>query len=1224
VYKWFVLSPGELRIIDQIPYEFSNVIWSMSILNPANLLAARLYMPGHLKHKTIPLCSINDDNSMLSLATWLQDLSSDYTGVFDTKTQLITISTILTIPDPPRGPMRILVPTFELDVAPDLKSFRLTMPRLPGPDAIVPHLVGDYCRPSTFSQARYKATHCKWCLQFLPSVKFDPTNATTDHPYDVFRKLVQSRILTAPDDQSDVVRHLNATLFPNLAATFVQAAQRGRWTNEFGKMLGQLTGGDVSIIYTPHHNRHLIGFGPNKYLFSLTVVFPWAIDILMKGPNCLMTDTTFRSVHPYTLPILHAIVANESIPIAFGISPTETALSYHRIYQHITDVQIDLQASLFPAVLARMSPNPHQAQGNQPSPEDPEAVKDGDDRPEDEYSGPINESAESPMKRREIHNVRELLQSIPIVTDQGSALEKFIHDWGLTWKICHRHIIESMGSGTAIGEWGERLLRTFNETEWQREVEVICGEMQRRSSEWSPSAQGYDSLLALLGKHAPGSKHHLADRAHWALWLRKGCPTTTNSAESVNGHLNAETYGHREFVDRIQIVVKHIIRRYESRNKWCDRALARNAGKCFPAKETMANPWFSRSRMEFYRELHNVAHLEAPVKRRFPPEIRCCMVWPYVREDPDGKGCRLPARWDESLAEALTRSGVNPEETGDHIILTRHSSHTQRTHLGWRISLRFAKKLGDTVWKAAGTQLYDWIQQIGRDLNVPETGEIPSDLEIEWRCRCCESMPGWLQQLKLRRTPAPPPVSPSPAPDQAVPTNQEFPPAPARRTSRNAFVSPSTSSPTANRDPQPTPGSGIPTNPEFPPAPARRTSRNASASTMNPSPTAGGDPQPNPGSGIPTNPEIPPAPARRTSRNASAPPASFHPSRAPVNTPTAALSSAPPPVVSPVLDSFSPPARDPRFVGFLNSFGSCYINAPLQCLLHLDVLRTYFAATWPRIEAQIRHLPKNANGMARQFCQLQVAMSLPSPAPFISPQSFVQALEVLHAVAGEDAAELVQRLLELLHTDLVMYHRACAFPGLPPPDRSIIGDTFDFAMKELHQCKKCYYGEHKSFQSRVLRLTMEAGPDPQALVELLDLLRTRMSATDLPPDRCPRCHRTGVVQKLPEFTHLPRVLIIEINRAGIPLLDRGDPLKFPDSLDMAGFARSQESEAAITYQLKAVVRHYTITDRAGKENGHFKAFIRIDSSTYCFDDAHVTQSGWGDDGTVRFLMYERH
>jgi hypothetical protein len=45
------------------------------------------------------------------------------------------------------------------------------------------------------------------------------------------------------------------------------------------------------------------------------------------------------------------------------------------------------------------------------------------------------------------------------------------------------------------------------------------------------------------------------------------------------------------------------------------------------------------------------------------------------------------------------------------------------------------------------------------------------------------------------------------------------------------------------------------------------------------------------------------------------------------------------------------------------------------------------------------------------------------------------------------------------------------------------------------------------------------------------------------------------------------------------------------------FAEGKSGESAM-YDLKAVVRHF--------ESGHFKAYIRIDGSTWCFDDRLVT------------------
>jgi hypothetical protein len=333
-----------------------------------------------------------------------------------------------------------------------------------------------------------------------------------------------------------------------------------------------------------------------------------------------------------------------------------------------------------------------------------------------------------------------------------------------------------MGSGTAIGEWGSRLLRTFDEAEWQREVLVVRKEMDRRKSEWSPQHKGYESLLALLGELPKNHKHHLADKKHWALWLRHGCPTTTNSAESVNGHLNADTFGHREFTEKVEIVAKHLVTRYESRNDWCDRALKRNAGKCFPSQDTQDRPWFNRPRMEFYRALHNVAGRDKPVKRRFEPEVWGLLVWPDVHEPI--KEARLPVSWKPP--EITTRQKL--EEPGNQIILTHDSCHTWRTHMGWRISLWIAKKVGDEAWKDVGAQLYDWIQQIGQELKVPEDEQTPPELAGEWHCQCLANLTTWMRQLQPKTRPAPPAVSRGPtAVPQASPgsgnaSHSSFPP----------------------------------------------------------------------------------------------------------------------------------------------------------------------------------------------------------------------------------------------------------------------------------------------------------------------------------------------------------------------------------------------------------------------------------------------------------------
>jgi hypothetical protein len=75
-------------------------------------------------------------------------------------------------------------------------------------------------------------------------------------------------------------------------------------------------------------NMRMFSFGPEGCLSAFTCVLPWCVDVLDEGANCAVTDTTFRILKPYTLAILTLIFANESIPIAFSVSPTEDEDSY--------------------------------------------------------------------------------------------------------------------------------------------------------------------------------------------------------------------------------------------------------------------------------------------------------------------------------------------------------------------------------------------------------------------------------------------------------------------------------------------------------------------------------------------------------------------------------------------------------------------------------------------------------------------------------------------------------------------------------------------------------------------------------------------------------------------------------------------------------------------------------------------------------------------------------
>jgi ubiquitin C-terminal hydrolase len=326
--------------------------------------------------------------------------------------------------------------------------------------------------------------------------------------------------------------------------------------------------------------------------------------------------------------------------------------------------------------------------------------------------------------------------------------------------------------------------------------------------------------------------------------------------------------------------------------------------------------------------------------------------------------------------------------------------------------------------------------------------------------------------------------------------------------------------------------------------------------------------------------------------------------------------------------------QGPRFVGLDNVLNCCYVNAPLQCLLHLDRLSTYFANTWDSIAQSVPVRPEGANGIAAAFRALQVQTGLLDPPPSISPLPFLQTLSSLKAGGGYDAAELMQSLLRLLDTDLVHYNRAWALQvranpddgvePLPQADSSMIADLFHAEVKILRHCTGCGLGAHTRQTFAVWRLPIKVnGSRPLPVIDLSDLLAAWVSGTDLVAIKCPNCEKKKPPHESPRFTKLPPVLIIEIDRVAGTSGRLETVVRFPESLDMTKCAALFEPDATITYHLKAVIRHYTGFG-PGRLWAHFKAFIEIDGSCYCFDDSVVTESQWDStEGAVALLVYER-
>jgi hypothetical protein len=169
------------------------------------------------------------------------------------------------------------------------------------------------------------------------------------------------------------------------------------------------------------------------------------------------------------------------------------------------------------------------------------------------------------------HLPHDLLTSLPLVSDQGSALTSFVRHRELKWCLCHRHLIEAAGASTLLGSWVARLLRCCCEAEYERVKAVIIEEVKLHYGDKGPYPPRWANLEMMLYPEGADFTHRI-DR--WARWYRIGCPTTSNAAESIHAKLNALKQRHQMLLGRIRAVYEYCQDRYNMRNS-SDRRSAR-------------------------------------------------------------------------------------------------------------------------------------------------------------------------------------------------------------------------------------------------------------------------------------------------------------------------------------------------------------------------------------------------------------------------------------------------------------------------------------------------------------------------------------------------------------------------------------------------------------------------------------------------------------------------
>jgi hypothetical protein len=407
-------------------------------------------------------------------------------------------------------------------------------------------------------------------------------------------------------------------------------------------------------------------------LFGLVWIFPWAPAVIREYlPRCLMSDGTFDAMDPYTLEILNAIVANESIPLGLSVAPTETTESYCHLYDH-------LASALGP---------------------------DGVD----------------------------ILKGIKFESDQGQGLKGFVLHWQLeSWLYCHRHLIEGAGASSLGGDMVRRLLLCADLQEARQVAATIRSEMASLGRRAKIKFR-HEAYRRHLEEMLLAVERDTDDLRFWARWHRLGCPTTTNAQESLHRWLNEETRTCRSFYSRLEKVKAYLWRRFEDINEDYRRK-TRSHTRWLPVlnddRESEACKHFYRALHDFQGQtvVKGFRFPDLQVPDTFPAAI-----WELTTKGPpqDWNGPRVPQSEDDEGQSDGPDADAEPAPRAERRDRSIAYNRAGRGIISTVKIVAKAKKVRQTPGGQEGINATVW--SIGGEMGLFRAEIITADEEAAWR-----------------------------------------------------------------------------------------------------------------------------------------------------------------------------------------------------------------------------------------------------------------------------------------------------------------------------------------------------------------------------------------------------------------------------------------------------------------------------------------------------------
>lgn len=329
-------------------------------------------------------------------------------------------------------------------------------------------------------------------------------------------------------------------------------------------------------------------------------------------------------------------------------------------------------------------------------------------------------------------------------------------------------------------------------------------------------------------------------------------------------------------------------------------------------------------------------------------------------------------------------------------------------------------------------------------------------------------------------------------------------------------------------------------------------------------------------------------------------------------------------------------------VGLHNLGNSCFMNAGLQCLSHIEPVIAYFLTGKHNEEVNRENVFGSQGKLVEVFAKLQDVLWRGGSRTH-SPRDLHRAMGVFapylfEACDQQDAQEFVAMLLDGLHEDLNLikerpklrqddgkdaleehlesvrleqangeeYVAALAWCQHLLSHKSFLVDLFQGQLRSCLKCAEC--GLVSKTYDPYLHMSLPVNDQMQSLEDALRLFLAEETLSGNEQWRCPQCKRSVDATKKIDIWKLPPVLVVHLKRfefnpgTGRFRKIQAD-LRAPLTMDLSSFAATASREPLV-YDVVCVANH------AGPFGyGHYSATCRhpIDGKFYHFNDDRVEE-----------------